>query len=118
LLSLERKYGSRGLQVIGIFHPKPAGKWRLEQVRRAAAEKQFTFPIAVDGDWTALKRWWLTKDRDFTSVSFLLDQNGIIRYVHPGGEFHEGNEGGMPTHEACNREMHFIGAEIAKLLNT
>jgi peroxiredoxin len=117
LLSLERKYGSRGLQVIGIFHPKPAGKWTLEQVRRAAAEKQFTFPIAVDGDWTALKRWWLTKDRDFTSVSFLLDQNGIIRYVHPGGEFHEGDEGGMPTHEACNREMHFMGAEIAKLLN-
>jgi hypothetical protein len=83
-----------------------------------AEEKHFTFPIAVDGDWTALKRWWLTKDRDFTSVSFLVDQNGIIRYVHRGGEFHEGQQGGMPTHEACNRDMHFIQGEIEKLLNT
>lgn len=118
LISLERTYGSRGFEVIGIFHPKPAGKWTMEEVRRAAEEKHFTFPIAVDGDWTALKRWWLTKKRDFTSVSFLVDQNGIIRYVHPGGEFHEGQQGGMPTHEACNRDMHFIQSEIAKLLNT
>jgi peroxiredoxin len=118
LLSLERTYGEKGLQVIGVFHPKPPGKWSLEQVRRAAAEKGFTFPIAIDGNWAALHRWWLTKDRDFTSVSFLLDQNGIIRYIHPGGEFHEGHEGGMSSHEACNREMHFIRAEIAKLLNT
>lgn len=116
LLSLERAYGSRGLQVIGIFHPKPPGKWTMDEVRRAAGEKHFTFPVAVDGDWTALKRWWLTKDRDFTSVSFLVDRNGIIRYIHPGGEFHEGQQGGMPTHEACNRDMHFIQREIAKLL--
>lgn len=116
LVNLEQTYGSRGLQVIGIFHPKPPGKWTMEELRRAAEEKHFTFPIAVDGNWTALRRWWLTKDRDFTSVSFLVDQDGIIRYVHPGGEFHDGQQGGMPTHEACNRSMHFIQGEIAKLL--
>ncbi|MFL6354154.1 MAG: hypothetical protein ACJ74Z_20205 [Bryobacteraceae bacterium] len=59
------------------------------------------FPIAVDGDWAALKRWWLTKDRDFTSVSFLVDRSGIIRYVHPGGEFHDGQQGGTPVHESA-----------------
>jgi hypothetical protein len=47
-------FGSRGLDIIGIFHPKPPGKWTMEKVRRAADEKHFTFPIAVDGDWTAL----------------------------------------------------------------
>lgn len=117
LISLQKAYGSRGLQLIGVFHPKPSGKWTIDKVRQATEEKHFTFPIAVDGDWTALKRWWLTKDRDFTSVSFLLDQNGIIRYVHPGGEFHEGQQGGMPTHQSCNRDMHFIQGEIAKLLS-
>ncbi len=116
LAGLERTYESRGLQLIGIFHPKPPGEWTVEKVRRAAEEKHFAFPIAVDGDWTALKRWWLTKDRNFTSVSFLVDRNGIIRYIHPGGEFHEGRQGGMPTHEACNRDMHFIQREIAKRL--
>jgi peroxiredoxin len=116
LVSLEQTYGARGLQVIGIFHPKPAGKWSMEEVRRAIAEKHFIFPIAVDGNWTALNRWWLTTKRDFTSVSFLVDQGGVIRYVHPGGEFHEGQQGGMPSHEACNRDMHVIQREIAKLL--
>jgi peroxiredoxin len=116
LVSLERTYRSRGLEIIGIFHPKPPGKWTMDRVRQAAEEKHFDFPIAVDGDWSALKRWWLTKDRNFTSVSFLVDQKGVIRYVHSGGEFHEGQQGGMPTHEACNRDMHFIQGEIAKLL--
>jgi peroxiredoxin len=118
LIDLEQTYGPRGLQVLGIFHPKPPGKWNMEQVRRAAEEKRFTFPVAIDGDWTALRRWWLTKDRDFTSVSFLVDQQGMIRYIHPGGEFHEGQQGGTPTHEACNRDIHFIRGEIAKLLQT
>ena len=117
LISLQQAFGSRGLEVIGIFHPKPPGKWSREAVQHAIDEKRFTFPIAVDGDWTALKQWWLTKKRDFTSVSFLLDQNGVIRYVHPGGEFHDGQQGGMPTHEACNRDMHFIRGEIARLLS-
>lgn len=117
LVSLERTYASRGLEIIGIFHPKPPGKWTMDSVRRAVEQKHFTFQVAVDGDWTALKRWWLTKERDFTSVSFLVDQNGLIRCVHPGGEFHEGQQGGMSTHEACNRDMHFIQGEIAKLLS-
>jgi len=118
LIDLERTYGSHGLQVIGVFHPKPPGKWTIDQVRRAAEEKHFTFPIAVDGDWSALKRWWLTRDRDFTSVSFLVDQDSIIRYIHPGGEFHEGQQGGMPAHEACNRDLHIIERDIAKLVQT
>lgn len=117
LISLQHTYTSHGLQVIGIFHPKLPGKWAMEEVRRAVEEKHFTFPVAVDGDWTALNRWWLTRHRDFTSVSFLLDQEGIIRYIHRGGEFHEGQQGGMRTHEACNRDMHLIQGEIAKLLN-
>jgi hypothetical protein len=117
LASLEETYGPAGLQVIGIFHPKPPGQWTMEQVRRATDEKHFTFPIAIDGNWSALKVWWPTTQRAFTSVSFLLDQNGMIRYVHPGGEFHDGQHGGMSTHEACNRDMQFIRGEIVKLLS-
>lgn len=117
LVSLEREYGPRGLVVIGVFHPKPPGHWTMEAVRKAAAKKHFTFPVAIDGNWTALKRWWLTRDRGATSVSFLVDQNGVIRFVHPGGEFHEGNAGETPTHDACNRDLHFIRAEVEKLLS-
>jgi hypothetical protein len=46
----------------------------------------FKFPVAVDRDWRTVKRWWLDgQRRDFTSVSFLLDGRGVIRFIHPGG---------------------------------
>jgi len=118
LLKLQKAYGERGLQVIGIYHPKPAGDWDVSRMARAATEKHFTFPVALDADWSALKRWWLTQKRDYTSVSFLVDRQGIIRYVHPGGEFHEGNQGSFATHESCQRDFRAIDSEIARLLTS
>ena len=51
-----------------------------------AREFGFTFPVAIDRDWATLRRWWLDGHRRaFTSVSFLIDRQGIIRYIHPGG---------------------------------
>ena len=117
LRKLQREYGDRGLQVIGIYHPKPAGDWDLSKVEAAAKEKQFTFPEALDADWTALKRWWLYQERDYTSVSFLVDRKGAIRYIHPGGEFHEGAQGALPAHETCQRDFHAIETEIGRLLS-
>ena len=116
LRKLQSEYVDRGLLVIGIYHPKPPGNWDINRVESAAKEKQFSFPVALDGDWTALKRWWLTQDRDFTSVSFLLDRTGIVRYVHPGGEFHEGTLGALTNHESCHRDFHTIETEIVRLL--
>ncbi|MGH9648797.1 MAG: peroxiredoxin family protein [Bryobacteraceae bacterium] len=116
LRKLQREYSARGLVVIGVYHPKPPGDWDMSKVERAAKEKQFTFPVAVDGDWSALKRWWLDRPRDFTSVTFLVDQKGIIRYVQPGGEFHEGNQGALPNHASCQRDFHTIDADIRRLL--
>ncbi len=101
---------------MGVYHPKPPGRVNPGDVAADAKKKGFTFPIAIDADWSALRRWWLTRDRDFTSVSFLVDRKGIIRYVQPGGEFHEGSQGGFATHQSCNRDFHAIDAEIVKLL--
>ena len=51
----------------------------------------FRFPIALDDDWEALRSYWLTPvpDYRFTSVSFLIDREGVIRWVHDGGEYHD-----------------------------
>lgn len=117
LIGFQQRYQSQGLRIVGVYHPKPdPGDVDLKSVKAAIAEKQFKFPVAVDADWSALKRWWLSTDRDFTSVSFLLDRRGVIRYVHPGGEFHEGNEGGFDTHESCNRDYHVIEGDIRRLV--
>ena len=116
LHKLDAEYGARGLQIIAVYHPKPPGTVDMAVVERDAAKKDFTYPIAIDTDWSALKRWWLGQERDYTSVSFLVDRQGIIRYVHPGGEFHEGTQGGHATHESCNRDFRAIEAEIERLL--
>ena len=35
---------------------------------------------------------WLTKEeRGWTSVSFLLDRQGVIRHIHPGGQYVRGD---------------------------
>ena len=111
---LNRKYAGRGLAVIGIFHPKPAGDWSVERMRAASEHLGFTFPVALDADWTALRRWWPDLEkRGWTSVSFIVDKQGIIRYVHPGGEFHRATE---PDHASCDRDYKDIERTIARLL--
>lgn len=115
LRKLQNEYGSKGFQVIGVFHPKPAGDWSVSRVQRAAARFNFAFPIALDGDWSTLKRWWLNgAERDYTSVSFIVDKHGVIRYVHPGGEFHESN--GDAAHAVCERDFRKIEKTVAELL--
>lgn len=115
LRKLQEEYGTKGFQVIGVFHPKPAGDWNLARVERAAARYHFTFPVADDGDWSALKRWWLKgAQREFTSVSFIVDKHGVIRYVHPGGEYHPSD--GSPAHEICDADFTTIETTIAQLM--
>ena len=116
LRQLDREYGSRGLAVIGIFHPKPAGDWSLDRMRAACDRLAFTFPVALDADWSALRRWWPEIERrGWTSVSFVMDKKGVIRYVHPGGEFHEAGAG-APDHERCGRDYQEIRQVIGRLL--
>ena len=86
LNALDREYGGRGLQVIGMYHHKNPEPLDLEKVRGWVGDFKFKFPVAIDRDWRTLKRWWLDgHDRPFTSVSVLVDQAGVIRHVHPGG---------------------------------
>ena len=88
-----RAYHDRGLEVIGVYHHKSDEPMQLENVRKYARQFRFRFPVAVDPDWRTLRRWWLdTGERDWTSVSFLLDRQGVIRYVHPGGQYVKGDK--------------------------
>lgn len=112
----------RGLAVIGMYHPKPAplpsgvprDDGRAERVAAAARRLGFQFPIALDLEWKALNAFWLAKGKkSFTSVTLLLDRQGRLRHIHPGGEFHAG---GGKEHEACEREYGQMKAWIEWLL--
>ena len=84
------KYKDRGLIVIGMYTPKPAPRETpLQDVQGYVRDYGFQFPVALDNDWSTLNKYWLDRapDAEFTSVSFLIDRKGTIRYIHPGGAY-------------------------------
>src|SRR5947207_14816346 len=88
-----RDYHRRGLEVIGFYHHKSDEQLRVEDVKKYAKSFGFKFPVAIDPDWRTLKQWWLdTGKRDWTSVSFLIDRHGVIRHIHPGGQYVKGDK--------------------------
>jgi len=93
LRELDRTYRDRGLVVVGLYHHKEAIPLDYAVVEQTAAKYGFAFPVAVDPEWRTLDRWWepKTKGRAFTSVSFLLDRRGVVRHVHPGGQYVKGD---------------------------
>ena len=87
LRELDKRYRKTGLVVIGFYHPKSEGPVNGSAVGELAKNLGMDFPIAVDAEWKTLNRYLLDQfpDAPFTSVSFLIDREGIIRYIHPGG---------------------------------
>jgi thiol-disulfide isomerase/thioredoxin len=90
LNTLHSRYGKKGLIVVGMYTPKPAPQeTSTATVRNVIKSYGFEFPVALDNDWSTLRKYWLdrTDDAAFTSVSFLIDSKGMIRYIHPGGAY-------------------------------
>lgn len=86
--TLRREYGPKGLDVVGVYHPKPPRAVTDDDVRAAARQLGFNGRIAVDENWSALDHAYLrTGDRRATSVTFLVDADGVIRFLHPGPVF-------------------------------
>ncbi len=110
-------YADSGLVIIGMYHPKPEPKnCDAEDVKEFVLDKEFRFPIAIDDHWLNLKKYWLdATPREFTSVSFLIDRKGIIRYIHPGGEYHkEFSEG----HEKCVEDYVVLQRMVVELIRS
>ena len=90
LRALHSDYAPRGLVVVGLYHHRGERPLESGEYEGYVRKYGFTFPVAVDVNWSTLERWWLRgHQRSFTSVSFLLDREGRIRGVHPGGRFSE-----------------------------
>ena len=82
---------------------------------RYSEAKGFKFPIAIDEEWATLKRYWFDKGgEDFTSVSFIIDREGVIRYVHPGGSY---SAKGLPYNDVqWQRDYYEVKAMLEELL--
>lgn len=112
---LRTRFGDRGFVVLGAYHPNEPKPVRDDFVLKWAKEYGFTGPIAVDDRWATLDHWWLDghPDRNWVSVSFLLDRAGRVRWVHGGGEYHPSGE---LLHRTCDRSYHGLVAKIEELL--
>ena len=64
----------------------------LKVIKEYTKKLGFKFPVAIDYEWETLNAWWLkTNPGEWTSVSFLLDRKGIVKYIHPGGQYIKGD---------------------------
>jgi len=83
------RYGNMGFRVLAVYHPKPPRDVRDDAVREAARSLGYHGKLALDRDWSVFRE--LTRDwkhRRATSVSFLVDHEGVIRFVHPGPDYY------------------------------
>lgn len=111
---LRETYGSGGLKVVAVYHPKPPGNAADERVLAAAKAIGYRGAIALDPNWTELKRVWLsTGRREATSVSFLVDRDGLIRFVHPGVEYFPSDD---PQEKQQDQDFRLLEKAIRQLL--
>ena len=117
LEQLRITYADRGLQTIAVYHPKPArasGSVDIEEVRADALERGYSGRLLIDAEWNSLRELWLsTGKRSATSASFLCDANGVVRFVHPGPEFHRSDDS---EHALCDDDFRALEEAIEFLL--
>jgi peroxiredoxin len=114
LEQIHQDWKGRDVVVLGVFHPKPPRPAKPAEAAAAGRTLGVTFPVAVDPDWSLVNAWWLHRTPGtWTSITWVLDRRGRIRFVHPGGEFHRG---GGPEHARCNRDEAELRKTIAALV--
>ena len=104
--ALRRRYEDRGLRVVAVYHPKPVRAVNDDDVRAAAERMGYRGAVALDLDWSELKKFYLDGgDRPATSASFLVDTHGVIRLVHPGPRFYPSKVPGEAKENADHGRM-------------
>jgi peroxiredoxin len=92
LARLAERDAARGLVVLAIHHPKSEAGRDLAAVREAARALAPHLPVAQDAEWQTLRAYGVgSAFQAYTSVSVLVGPDGVIRWVHEGGELRQGS---------------------------
>ncbi len=114
ITKLEKRFAERGFQTVAVYHPKPPRTVDDRKILRAAAQRDYKGPVAVDEDWRVLERIYRRNHpHSPTSVSFIVDRSGKVRYVHPGPVFEPTDD---PAQQSANRDYEEIKEVIELLL--
>jgi len=78
------KYKDQGLVVIGVHAPEFAFERNLDNVKRAIAKQQISYPVAVDNSYAV----WRAYQNQYWPAHYFIDAQGRIRHRHFGeGEY-------------------------------
>ena len=73
-------YAERGLKVVGVQTPEFAFESDLDNVKRALAEMDVRYPVAVDNDYAV----WQAFANHYWPALYIADADGRIRHHHFG----------------------------------
>jgi cytochrome c biogenesis protein CcdA/thiol-disulfide isomerase/thioredoxin len=88
------KYAQQGLVVIGVHTPEFAFEKNLANVKKAVADLQITYPVAVDSNYAI----WRAFSNQYWPAHYFIDSAGRIRHHHFG-------EGGYDESERVIQQL-------------
>ena len=112
--SLRNRYEEQGLRTVAVYHPKPPRPVEDETILEVASRIGYAGPVSVDQDWSVLREQYLDKgNRTATSITLLVDRDGVIRFVHPGPVFFPSSE---EEESRENADYRLLEQAIAQML--
>ncbi|MGI9611690.1 MAG: redoxin domain-containing protein [Acidimicrobiales bacterium] len=82
LQGIYERYRSEGLEIIGVHSPEFDREKEIDAIAAAAIDHGVTWPIALDTNKTNFRDW--QPGRRFWPRTFVVDQNGDVRFNHIG----------------------------------
>jgi thiol-disulfide isomerase/thioredoxin len=84
-----RKYADQGFLVIGVHSPEFSYERDVEHVRRYISEHEIDFPVSIDNDFST----WNHYGNRYWPAMYLIDKQGVIRYIRIGEGGYQETEG-------------------------
>jgi thiol-disulfide isomerase/thioredoxin len=75
-----KKYASQGLVVIGVHSPEFSYEQDVENVKRYVQDHDIRYPVTIDNEFVTWDRF----GNRYWPAFYLIDKQGIIRYVRFG----------------------------------
>jgi cytochrome c biogenesis protein CcdA/thiol-disulfide isomerase/thioredoxin len=94
LKAWDAKYRSAGLTIVGVHTPEFTFEKDAGNVRSAIAQNGLRYPVVQDNDY----KTWDAYRNQYWPAEYLIDANGVVRYVHFG-------EGEYPKTERAIRSL-------------
>jgi len=80
---LYAEYADQGFEIVGVHAPEFSYEAEISNIEQAVVDLGVTWPVALDTEKTNF-RAWQDGGRRFWPRTYVIDQNGDVRYDHIG----------------------------------